>query len=87
MEYERVTSLSTLWPVPQGKHYFHLVRAMSPTAVGNRYCVSDGRPHPHHTDGDTSFFRPSNQRYDHMPMAFGLTALPYKLNLRKVLSD
>jgi hypothetical protein len=27
-----------------------------PTAVGNRYCVNDGRPHPHHTNGDTSFF-------------------------------
>jgi hypothetical protein len=54
---------------------FTLVRALSPTAVGNRYCLNDGRPHPHHTDRDTSFFRPSNQRYARMPTAFGLTAL------------
>jgi hypothetical protein len=27
------------------------------------------------TDGGTSLFRPSNQRYAHMPTACGLTAL------------
>jgi hypothetical protein len=43
------------------RHYFTLVRAASATAVGNSNCVNGGRPHPHHTDGDTSFFRHSNQ--------------------------
>jgi hypothetical protein len=60
---------------PNPTLFFTLVRAVSPTAIGNRYCVNDGRPYPHHTDGDTSFFQPSNQRYAHMPTACGLTAL------------
>ena len=46
------------------RHYYNFTsaRTLSPPAVDNRFCVDDGRPHPHHTDADIfiqSVFKPS----------------------------